>query len=42
VSDRLARGKAQDRLNGGGSDGVPEAYRAWIARYYQSLAKVKK
>jgi hypothetical protein len=42
VSDRLARGKTQERLNGGGSDGVPESYRAWIARYYQSLAKVKK
>ena len=42
LSDRLAHRQSQDRLNGGGSERVPESYRAWIARYYESLAKVKK
>jgi hypothetical protein len=42
LSDRLARRQSQDRLNGGGNERVPESYRAWIARYYESLAKVKK
>ncbi len=42
LSDRLARRPPAGRLNGGGSDGVPDSYRAWIGRYYQSLATVKK
>jgi hypothetical protein len=42
LSDRLARRQSQERLSGGGSERVPESYRAWIARYYESLAKVKK
>ncbi len=42
LSDRLARRPPEDRLNGGGSTGVPDRYRTWIARYYQSLATVKK
>jgi hypothetical protein len=42
ISRRLARGGAADRLDAGGSDRVPDAYRQSIARYYQSLAKLKK
>ncbi len=41
VSARLARKLGADRLSGGGSERVPEAYRAMIAKYYESLAKVK-
>lgn len=42
VSQRLLRTAAADRLDAGGSDRVPDAYRRSIARYYQSLAKVRK
>jgi hypothetical protein len=42
ASERLARKDAGGRLSAGGSDRVPEAYRRPIARYYESLAKVKK
>jgi hypothetical protein len=42
VSDRLARTLAEHRLSAGGSDRVPERYRRQVARYYESLAKVKK
>jgi hypothetical protein len=42
VSDRLARTLAADRLSAGGSDRVPDSYRRRIARYYESLSKVKK
>lgn len=42
VSDRLARKQAQDRLSAGGSQRVPDGYRRQVARYYESLAKVKK
>jgi hypothetical protein len=42
ASDRLAKKLGEDRLNGGGSDRVPEAYRRLIARYYESLARVKR
>ena len=42
VSERLARRIGEDRLSGGGSERVPEAYRTLIARYYESLGKVKK
>jgi hypothetical protein len=41
VSDRLARTRSGDRLNAGGSDRVPDAYRQLIARYFESLAKKK-
>ena len=36
-----ARRGLQDRLNAGGSDRAPDAYRQVIARYYESLAKKK-
>jgi hypothetical protein len=39
---RLAHRAAEDRLNAGGSDRVPDAYRRLIARYYESLARAKK
>lgn len=42
VSARLARRLAEDRLSLGGSERVPDAYQRLIARYYESLAKVKK
>ena len=42
VSERLARRIDADRLSAGGSERVPDAYRKLIARYYESLAKVKK
>jgi hypothetical protein len=42
VSDRLARTLAEDRLSAGGTDRVPERYRRQVAKYYESLAKVKK
>ncbi len=42
VSDRLIRTAAADRFDAGGSERVPDAYRQSIARYYQSLAKLKK
>ena len=42
VSDRLIRNAAADRFDAGGSERVPDAYRQSIARYYQSLAKLKK
>jgi hypothetical protein len=42
ASDRLAKKLAEDRLNGGGSEGVPDAYKRLIARYYESLARVKR
>jgi hypothetical protein len=41
VSDRLARTRPGDRLNAGGSERVPDAYRQLIARYFESLAKKK-
>lgn len=42
VSARLARRLAEDRLSLGGSERVPDSYERLIARYYESLAKVKK
>ena len=42
VSKRLASTLAEARMSAGGSDRVPEAYRQSIAKYYESLAKVKK
>ncbi len=38
---RALRSGLQDRLNAGGNDRVPEAYRKLIARYYESLARKK-
>jgi hypothetical protein len=38
---RATRKSMQDRLSGGGSDHVPDAYRELIARYYESLARKK-
>ena len=42
VSDRLGRRAAADRMDAGGSERVPDGYRQSIARYYESLAKLKK
>ena len=43
VAARLGRkAAAEDRLSGGGSERVPEAYRPAVARYFESIAKVKK
>ena len=42
VSRRLARALGEDRLNGGGSERIPEHYRRLVAKYYESLAKVKR
>ena len=41
TSRRLGRGDAAGRLDAGGSDRVPDAYRRSIARYYESLARLK-
>jgi hypothetical protein len=42
VSRRLAGKIGEERLSAGGSERVPEEYRRFIARYYESLARVKK
>jgi hypothetical protein len=42
LSQRLARKLSEDRLSAGGSERAPESYRQRIARYYESLATVKK
>ncbi|HXG53784.1 MAG TPA: hypothetical protein VNJ03_00250, partial [Vicinamibacterales bacterium] len=42
VSRRLALTLGDARLSGGGSDRVPEDYRRFIAKYYESIAKAKK
>ena len=42
VSRRLAQVIGEDRLNGGGSERIPEQYRRLVAKYYESLARVKK
>lgn len=42
VSRRLARALGEDRVNGGGSERIPEHYRRLVAKYYESLAKVKR
>ena len=41
VVARAARKSLDDRLSAGGSERVPEAYRRFIARYYESLARKK-
>jgi len=42
VSLRLAKALGDGGLHAGGSDRVPEQYRHLVAKYYESLAKVKK
>jgi hypothetical protein len=42
VSRKLAKALGDDRLNAGGSDRVPEHYRRLVAKYYESLARVKR
>ncbi|CAN5755978.1 hypothetical protein BH18ACI5_BH18ACI5_20490 [soil metagenome] len=42
VAKRLTSTLGDARLSAGGSERVPEDYRRFIARYYESLAKVKK
>ena len=42
VSRRLAGTLGDARLSAGGSERVPDDYRLFIAKYYESLAKVKK
>ncbi|MCA1561070.1 MAG: hypothetical protein LC804_12655 [Acidobacteria bacterium] len=39
---KLAEKAAEDRLTAGASDGLPDAYRELVARYYEALAKRKK
>lgn len=42
VSRRLAKTLGDDRLSTGGSQRVPEQYRHLVAKYYESLARVRK
>jgi hypothetical protein len=42
LSARLSEQAARDRLNAGGSDRVPDAYRRLIARYYEALARTRR
>jgi ElaB/YqjD/DUF883 family membrane-anchored ribosome-binding protein len=42
VSRRLAQALGEEGLSAGGSQRVPEQYRHLVAKYYESLAKVKK
>jgi hypothetical protein len=42
LSARLARKDAAERLSGGGSDRIPEAYRPMVSRYFEAIAKAKK
>jgi hypothetical protein len=42
LSARLARKAADDRLSGGGSDRVPDAYRPLVSKYFESLARDRK
>ncbi len=39
IADKLAGKRRQDRLAAGAADGVPEAYRALVAKYFESLAR---
>jgi hypothetical protein len=41
ASARLAPRNA-DRLSAGGSERIPDAYRAMVSRYFEAIAKVKK
>ena len=42
VAARLSRQLAADRLSGGGSERVPDAYVRSVPRYFESLAKEKR
>ncbi|HVJ26723.1 MAG TPA: hypothetical protein VM493_04245 [Vicinamibacterales bacterium] len=42
MSRRLAKVLGEERLSTGGSQGVPEQYRHLVAKYYESLARVRK
>ncbi|HVS12176.1 MAG TPA: hypothetical protein VMS76_20105 [Planctomycetota bacterium] len=42
LSERLARALAEDRLSAGGSERVPDAYQRLIARYYESIARLRR
>ena len=42
LSARLARKAPEDRLSGGGSERVPDAYRPLVSKYFESLARDKK
>jgi hypothetical protein len=42
LAEKLAGRRSQDRLAAGAADGVPEQYRALVAKYFESLARTKK
>jgi hypothetical protein len=42
LSARLGRKAADDRLSGGGSERVPDAYRPLVSKYFESLARDRK
>ena len=42
VSARLAKKAADDRLTGGGSERVPDAYRPLVSKYFELLARGRK
>jgi hypothetical protein len=42
LSDRLRARENSERLNAGRHEAVPEAYREYVDRYYQSLATPRK
>jgi hypothetical protein len=42
LSARLGRKAADDRLSGGGSERVPDAYRPLVSKYFESLARGRK
>jgi hypothetical protein len=42
VSARLAKKAADDRLSGGGSEQVPDAYRPLVSKYFELLARGRK
>ena len=42
LSARLSKKAADDRLSGGGSERVPDAYRPLVSKYFESLARDKK
>jgi hypothetical protein len=41
IAEKLAGKRSQDRLAAGAADGVPEEYRALVAKYFESLARTK-
>lgn len=42
MAAQLAARLTDDRLSGGGSEQIPEPYRALVSRYFESLAKTRK